>query len=243
MRWSLRILTVSGIGIYVHITFLILVAWIGAMFFQSGGAVHAFHGVGLILAVFACVILHELGHALTAQRFGIRTKDIILLPIGGVARLERIPREPGREFLIAIAGPLVNVVIASLLYVTFRVTIPGFRTGEIDPELFRTPGLVTFLRQLFWINVGMVVFNMLPAFPMAGGRILGSALASVMDYTQAPRVAAFIGQGVAVIMGIYAMFHPLPLLFIVAVFVFLGAAGEAAAVQLRAAFQGLTTAT
>src|SRR5688572_5742734 len=165
MRWSLRILTVSGIGIYVHITFLILVAWIGAMFFQSGGAVHAFHGVGLILAVFACVILHELGHALTAQRFGIRTKDIILLPIGGVARLERIPREPGREFLIAIAGPLVNVVVAGLLYSVIRVALPSVSLEEVDENLLRTPGLDTFLIQLLAVNVVMVVFNMIPAFP------------------------------------------------------------------------------
>ena len=244
MRWSLRILTVSGIGIYVHITFLILVAWIGAIFFQSGGTVHAIHGVGLILAVFTCVILHELGHALTAKRFGIRTKDIILLPIGGVARLERIPREPGKEFLIAIAGPLVNVVIAALLYGVFRLALPPISMEEIDEELIRRPGLRTFLIQLLTINVFMVVFNMIPAFPMDGGRILRSALAAVMDYTRATRIAAAMGQGVAVIMGIVAIVYAhQPFLLLVAVFVFLGAAGEAAAVQLRAAFQGLTTAT
>jgi Zn-dependent protease/CBS domain-containing protein len=243
MRWSLRILTVSGIGIYVHITFLILVAWIGAIFFQSGGAVHAVHGILLILAVFACVVLHELGHALTAKRFGIKTKDITLLPIGGVARLERIPREPGKEFLIAIAGPLVNVVIAGLLYSVIRVALPSVSLEEVDENLLQTPGLDTFLIQLLAVNVVMVVFNMIPAFPMDGGRILRSALASVMDYATATRIAAFIGQSVAVVMGIFAIYKPLPLLFIVAVFVFLGAAGEAAAVQLRATFQGLTTAT
>jgi Zn-dependent protease/CBS domain-containing protein len=246
MRWSFRIATVAGIGIFVHITFLILVAWIGAVFFQSGGTVHAVHGVGLMLAVFTCVVLHELGHALTARRFGIKTKDIILLPIGGVARLERIPREPGKEFLIAIAGPLVNVVIAGVLCGVILLTLPVPSIEEIDEDLLRTPGVGTFLIQLLGINIGMVVFNMIPAFPMDGGRILRSALASVMEYTRATRIAAVIGQGVAVAMGITAMFllkQPQPLLLLVAVFVFLGAAGEAAAVQLRAAFQGLTTAS
>jgi Zn-dependent protease/CBS domain-containing protein len=234
MRWSFRILTVAGIGIYVHITFLLFAGWIAASL--------ALPGIALILSVFACVLLHELGHALTAKRFGVKTKDIILLPIGGVARLERIPREPGQEFLIAIAGPLVNVVIAGAI--TACLHLLG-QPISIDFEEVMRPqtGWQPYLQRLLFFNVSMVLFNMIPAFPMDGGRILRSLLAFVLDYSKATRIAAGIGQFIAVLGGLAGILLQNPFLVLIAVFVFLGASGEAAVAQLQATFRGLPTST
>jgi Zn-dependent protease/CBS domain-containing protein len=244
MRWSFRILTVAGIGVYLHITFLLLIAWIAALYFLQGGAASALQGTALVISVFGCVLLHELGHALTAKRFGIKTKDIILLPIGGVARLERIPREPARELLIAIAGPLVNVVIAGALYgVLVALDPPRFTGEEMQEMIGRAVGLQAYLLQLFYVNVAMAVFNMIPAFPMDGGRILRALLGLAFDYTVATRIAATVGQGLAIFGGLVGIFQNHPMLLLIAVFVFLGAAGEAAAAQLQAAFRGLPTAT
>src|SRR5688572_19607479 len=212
MRWSLRILTVSGIGIYVHITFLILVAWIGAIFFQSGGAVHAVHGIVLILAVFACVVLHEFGHALTAKKFGIKTRDITLLPIGGVARLERMPEDPKQELWVALAGPAVNVVIAAVLFVVLQ-----FTGGMESPSTLSVTG-GPFLGRLLIVNSCLVLFNMLPAFPMDGGRIVRALLAMRMDYMKATQIAAGLGQGMACLFGFIGLFSN-PFLVFIALFV------------------------
>jgi Zn-dependent protease/CBS domain-containing protein len=241
MRWSFRILTIAGIGIYLHITFLLLIAWIATGYFLQRGAAFAIQGTALVLSIFGCVLLHELGHALTAKRFGIKTKDIILLPIGGVARLERIPREPGQEFVIAVAGPLVNVAIAGALYgVLLAFTPPRFTQEEM---LAPAAGWHAYLLKLFYFNVAMAVFNMIPAFPMDGGRILRSLLGFAFDYGLATRIAATVGQSLAVFGGLVGVVTGNPFLLLIAVFVFLGAAGEAAVVQLQAAFRGLPTAT
>jgi Zn-dependent protease len=232
MKWSWKLGTVAGIGLYVHATFLLLVAWVGLADWLQGGATSALAGVVFILTLFACVVLHELGHALTAQRYGIRTRDITLLPIGGVSRLERIPDNPRQEVWVALAGPAVNVVIAAVLYLWLH--------------LFATPRPLTamslnggpFLERLMVVNVSLAVFNLLPAFPMDGGRVLRALLALRMDYTRATQVAAHVGQALAFAFGLVGLFTN-PFLLFIAFFVWIGAAQEASMVQMRSALGGI----
>src|SRR5512135_1148628 len=167
MPWSWRLGTVAGIPIYLHGTFLLLIAivlfsdWVREQSLVAAGA-----GVLFVLAVFGTVVLHEFGHALTAKRYGIRTRDITLLPIGGVARLERMPDDPKQELWVALAGPAVNVAIAAVLFVWLFVT-NGF---EPLSNLSMVTG--SFVERLMFVNVTLVLFNLLPAFPMDGGRVL-----------------------------------------------------------------------
>ena len=191
--WAWRIARIAGIDVYIHLTFLIIVGWIGMSFWVASGTVlAAVEGVAFILAIFGCVVLHEMGHALAARRYGISTRDITLYPIGGVARLERMPERPQQEFVVAIAGPLVNVaiavVIAGVLWLTGQVVAPQ--------AVSMTEG--SFLSRLMMVNVALVVFNMLPAFPMDGGRVLRALLATRIDYTTATKIAASVGQSMAI---------------------------------------------
>src|SRR5437899_6183797 len=165
MRWSIKIARIAGTEIRIHVTFLLFRAWIGFTYYQVAGIDAATAGVVFILALFGCVLLHELGHALTARAFGIRTPDITLLPIGGVARLERIPDEPKQELLIAIAGPLVNVAIAAAL-----IFFLDHRAAASDFGDFNTPR-VAMWDKLATVNITLVLFNLIPAFPMDGGRV------------------------------------------------------------------------
>ncbi|MCA9108422.1 MAG: site-2 protease family protein [Planctomycetaceae bacterium] len=172
MKSSLKLGQIAGIGVFVHWSFFLLLAWIIYMGIAAGEtAAVVIGGVGFILALFGCIVLHELGHALMARRFHVQTRDITLLPIGGVARLERIPRDPTQELLIAVAGPAVNVVIAIVL----AAVIVLF--GHVDQ--LGTTRLLTgqFLARLMWVNLGLVLFNLIPAFPMDGGRVLRALLA------------------------------------------------------------------
>jgi Zn-dependent protease/CBS domain-containing protein len=234
MKWSIKIGQVSGIKIYMHWTFLILVAWIFMAYLGQGQSVAmATRGVALILALFVCVILHELGHALTARRYNIATRDITLLPIGGVARLERMPREPVQELLVAAAGPAVNVVIAAIL---FLVSVAlGKPVSALDA--FRVHA--SFMGKLMSMNLFIVAFNLLPAFPMDGGRILRALLAQSMDYARATAIAARIGQAMSILFFLVGLFSPWVLLMVVALFVFLGAQAEAEMVQLSVNLRGL----
>lgn len=239
MRGSLRILTIAGIGIYIHWTFLLLLAWVFSARVWDGSHVGAALGeVGFVLAIFGCVTLHELGHALTAARFGIRTRDITMLPIGGVARLERIPRDPIQELLIAVAGPAVNVVIAAALLLGLAAM-----GGLILPELSAGAETVLvgagFLERLLLVNVLLVLFNLIPAFPMDGGRILRAILATAMPYGKATHIAAVVGQVLAFGFGALALLTGNPVLALIAVFVFLGAGAEARAAQSHDLFRGL----
>ena len=141
-------------------------------YYQIGGAPAAWEGVAFVIAVFACVVLHEFGHVAAARYFGIKTPDITLLPIGGVARLERMPEEPGQEFVIAVAGPLVNVAIAALIFAALGSSAGASQLAGIDDPR------MSFLTRLAGVNVFLVLFNIIPAFPMDGGRILRAALAA-----------------------------------------------------------------
>ncbi len=227
MRWSWRIGTIAGIGIYVHATFWLLILFILYDYWvREHSVTMALSGVAFIMVIFVCIVFHELGHALTARRFGIRTRDITLLPIGGLARLERMPDQPMQEFWVALAGPAVNVVIAAAL---FGVLLALGSVPQIGQ--FRWVG-GNFLNKLMVVNVWLVAFNLLPAFPMDGGRVLRALLATRMEYTRATHLAARIGQGMAYLFGLLGLFTD-PFLLFIALFVWMGAEQESAMSQIH----------
>jgi Zn-dependent protease len=221
MRSSLKVATVFGIEVRIHLTFLLFLVWIWFSYYQVGGLTGAIEGVLFILALFACVLLHEFGHAFAARGFGIETPDITLLPFGGVARLNRIPETPWQELVVAIAGPLVNVVIAAVLILVIHTS-----AGLEQLEYLESPR-VELLAKLTTVNVMLVLFNLIPAFPMDGGRVLRALLAMAMPYVRATQIAAWIGQGLAVVFGIVGIFGN-PMLIFIAFFIFVGAQQEAA---------------
>lgn len=234
MKSSIKIGSIAGIGIFLHWTFLLLIAGIFAFYlFQGNSVAAAVVGVGLIAAVFACVVLHELGHALTARRFDVPTRDITLYPIGGVARLQRIPEEPMKEFWIAVAGPAVNVVIAVALFAVIWIAGASF-----SPEVFIDP-TSNFLGTLMWLNIVLVGFNLLPAFPMDGGRVLRALLAARMDYARATQIAASVGQGMAILFGVVGLVGFNPILLFIALFVYVGAQQEAQQAMMRTVTEGV----
>ncbi len=224
MNYTLLLGKVAGIKLKLHWTFLILLGWIFiASFSQSGEISAGLAGVGFIIALFACVVLHELGHALTARQYGIPTRSIVLLPIGGVANLERLPEDPKQELWVALAGPAVNVVIAIVLFLLLQLTggMPDLAT--MDPE---TTQLGTnFLFSLLAVNVLLVLFNMIPAFPMDGGRVLRALLAMRFSRAQATEMAARLGQMLAIVFVFLGFFYNFWLVFI-GLFVYLGAGAE-----------------
>ncbi|HVK58137.1 MAG TPA: site-2 protease family protein [Candidatus Kapabacteria bacterium] len=232
MRWTFHIARIAGIDVKVHATFLLLLGFYGFAFYGQGGLSAAVQGVIFITLVFCCVLLHEFGHALAARRYGINTPDITLLPIGGLARLDRMPEKPMEELVVAVAGPLVNVVIAGLLapFVSFRTM------AQPDVLEHFSFGLIP---QLFIANCILVAFNMIPAFPMDGGRILRAFLAMRMDYAKATNIAASIGQTLAFTGALFALVWWKPMLMLVAIFVFFGAQSEAAHAQMRSITNGL----
>ena len=225
MGWSLPIFRIAGIQLRIHVTFVLLIAWLAFGYYAQGGSPAAAEGVIFVLLLFFCVVLHEFGHALAAKAFGINTPDITLLPIGGVARLERMPEEPKQELLIAVAGPAVNVVIALGLFVAGGSFINPF----VNPAAPERVGLVS---QLLIINVLLVAFNLLPAFPMDGGRVLRALLAIRMSYARATQIAATVGQGFAFVFGFIGLIWN-PFLIFIALFVYIGASQEAALAQMK----------
>ena len=233
MKWSWTLGRLFGIRLRMHWTFLLLLLWIGFIYGDIGGLEAAIRGILFVLAVFACVVLHEYGHALTARRYGIATRDITLLPIGGVARLERMPSDPKQELLVAIAGPAVNVVIAAVLAAALWAT-GNFPRTVLPGDILES----SFFANLMRVNLFIVAFNLLPAFPMDGGRVLRALLARRIDYVRATDIAAQIGQLMAILFAVAGLFvfGNIWLLFI-AIFVYMGAEAEAQLVRTRVAIE------
>jgi Zn-dependent protease len=231
MKWSWKIARVAGIDVYLHATFLLIIGWV-ALSHWSQGLAGMISGPLFILALFACVVLHEFGHALTARRYGIKTRDITLYPIGGVARLERMPDQPLQELWVALAGPAVNLVIAAALFAWLALT------ATFVPIEHLTVTTGPFLERLLVTNLFLAGFNLLPAFPMDGGRVLRALLALRLEYTRATQIAATIGQGMALLFGFVGIFGN-PLLMFIALFVWIGAAQEASLVLMKSALAGI----
>ncbi len=226
MGWSIRLFDVAGTAVRIHLTFFLLLAWIAAIHYNRGGAAAAVDGVLFIVLLFVCVVLHEFGHVFAARRYGIGTSDVTLLPIGGVASLERMPEKPSQEIFVALAGPAVNVVIALVLVGLLGARFDLSQMTQLQEATSTLTGRVAAA------NVALVIFNLIPAFPMDGGRVLRALLAIPMGYTRATRVAATIGQGLAFLFALLGLMGN-PLLVLIAVFIFLAASGEAGYVQMR----------
>ncbi|NUN49286.1 MAG: site-2 protease family protein [Candidatus Brocadiae bacterium] len=233
MKWSIRIARVRGIGIYVHLTFFLVLVWVGWMEWQrSGSMAQVGGGVLFTLLTFFIIVLHELGHAISAGWFGIRTKDITLLPIGGLARLERMPEKPWQEIVVALAGPAVNVILA--LAIGGAILLAGRR-----PDLFGSDPMTGSLpARLFWLNVILTAFNLIPAFPMDGGRVLRASLAAVTDHATGTRWAALVGRGIAALFVVAGLTWN-PGLALIGIFVWFGAGAEARAAELKSSLAGL----
>ncbi len=236
MKGSFKLGRFAGIDVYLHFTFPLFLLLIATLDLTGGSSMAAaMHGVVFVCAVFGCVLLHEFGHALAARHYGIRTRDITLLPIGGVARLERIPENPIQELWVALAGPAVNVVLIVLLGAWMILTGRGI--GMESLEWARGP----LAPRLLLANVAMVLFNLVPAFPMDGGRVLRAILAFGMNHARATRIAAGLGQVIAVGFAVFGLLAMLtgqgnPLLLFIAIFIWFAARQEAAMATLR---QGL----
>ena len=232
MSWSLNIGRVAGTVVRIHLTFLLFLAWIFAANYAAGGAATAWNSVLFMVLLFLCVLLHEFGHIFTARAFGVTTPYVTLLPIGGVAQLERIPEEPGQEFLIAIAGPLVNVAIAGVLMLFAGAHLEPGAAAAVDNTQ------IAMVDRLAAVNLFLALFNLIPAFPMDGGRVLRALLASRMGYVRATEIAASIGQFVAFALGFLGLMYS-PILIFIAIFVYLAASSEAHMVALRAVSRGV----
>ncbi len=237
MNWSFRVLDVAGIPIRIHGTFFLILI-LGAYQWGSmtGTLMGAVFGIVLMALLFVCVTLHELGHSLVAKVFGIPVRQIVLLPLGGIAQITKNPEKPLHELLIAVAGPLVNVVIAILLLAALGFSAaPQMLTGHgmLPGEMSNTPSLTTLLSWLLMANVSLALFNLIPAFPLDGGRVFRALMAMFIGYPRATRLASASGQFIAIILGIYAVLNSQFLLALVAVFIFFGAGQETAAVEAK----------
>ena len=234
MKWSCKVGQLAGIELRIHATFLLLLGWVWANYWLAGKTMQAMlAGAGFIAALFASVVLHEMGHALAARKFGIQTRDITLLPIGGLARLQRMPEEPRQELWVALAGPAVNVAIAAILVAGLALThgwAPFSQLSVVSGSL---------VERLLLANISLVLFNLIPAFPMDGGRVLRAVLASRMTYARATRIAASTGQALAMVFGFVGLFTN-PMLLFIGLFVWIGASQEAGAVQTRSALSLVT---
>src|SRR5215469_9331012 len=227
MGWSLNIGSILGTAIRIHITFLIFLVWIFIASWTSGGPATAWNALAFMILLFACVLAHEFGHIFTARAFGVPTPDVTLLPIGGVARLARIPEEPWQEFLIAIAGPLVNVAIAIILVLLAGAHFNASELAQMESTR------ISLIDRLAEVNLFLAVFNMIPAFPMDGGRVLRALLAIRLGHVRPTAIAALIVQWTAFGLGFLGLFYN-PILIFIAIFVYLAAASEAQMVSLRA---------
>lgn len=228
MGWSLTIGRIAGTDIRLHFTFLLFLIWIGVSDYLAGGAAAAVDSILFLVLVFLCVTLHEFGHILMGRRFGIRTPEVILSPIGGIANMERMPEKPSQELLVAIAGPLVNAAIVILLIAAFGLGLTPVSMADFDGA--------TLAQRLLFINVMLVAFNLIPAFPMDGGRVLRALLAMRMGLPRATALAARIGQGFAFLFVAVGLFYN-PILMLVGVFIYFAAGAE----EQSAAFTGFAS--
>ena len=229
MGWSFKIGQIFGIDIKVHLSFLIILVW-GA--FNYGGNGGLIYGVTVTLALFALVLLHELGHSLAAMSYGIKVKDIVLMMLGGVARLERMPEKPLHELVVALAGPAVNVMLAIALWPV--VTLLNSGGAEVfSLRAVTQPGLLGLLNFLFVANVSLAVFNMIPAFPLDGGRVFRALLGFFTNYQNATRLAVQIGRLLAFAGGVFAVMYGQIFLGLVALFIFSAGGQENRAVAVR----------
>ena len=233
MKWQWKLARIAGIDVYMHATFLLLIGWAAVSYWTEQGTLQAvLSGVFFILLLFGFVVMHEYGHALTARRYGIKTRDITLYPIGGVARLERMPEKPIEELWVALAGPAVNVVVVIVLFAYLAVT----RTFEPLTSLSVSTG--SLIERLMIVNLWLVGFNLIPAFPMDGGRVLRALLGLRMEYVRATQVAAHVGQAFAFLFGFIGLFSN-PFLLFIAFFVWTGASQEASMVQMKRSISGI----
>src|SRR5215467_12790121 len=233
MSWSVNIGSVAGTAIRIHVTFLLLLAFFFLQGWAAAGSINdGVNSVVFVVLVFACVLAHEFGHIFAARAYGIETPDVTLLPIGGVARLARIPEEPVQELLIALAGPAVNVAIVVVLLVLFGSQAEPTQLASVENTKIALADRLTI------VNLFLALFNMIPAFPMDGGRVLRALLAIRLGYVRATKVAAVIGQALAFVMGAIGLFYN-PLLIFIALFVYFAASSEAHAASLRAMSQGV----
>jgi Zn-dependent protease len=230
MGWSLKLGRILGITFRVHVTFLLLLLFIFLSVLPQKGSAAAFTAVLFICAIFACVLIHELAHSLIARRFGVEAKSITLLPIGGVATMEEIPEKPSQEIAISIIGPLINLAIAGVLYL-----LVGRWAGVGAPNM-QPDSPQAFFAGLIGVNILLAIFNLIPAFPMDGGRVLRGILALKLDYGRATWIAVGIGQGVAMLFIFYGIFFNW-WLALIGLFLYLGAGSEKQQVALRSALR------
>lgn len=234
VKWSIKIGRIAGIDLYLHATFLILVIWLAVSEYLGGHNVAAMlSAIGFILLLFFIIILHELGHALAARKYGIETRDITLLPIGGLARLEKLPEDPGQELVVAIAGPLVNLVIAAALFVGISIASGPGEVLNVSLEGGN------FMARLMWLNVWLAFFNLLPAFPMDGGRVLRALVAMRLSRERATEIAVNVGHFMALLFGLVGIFVN-PFLVFIALFIWVGADAELQQVRMTAYLHGIS---
>jgi Zn-dependent protease len=229
MGWSIKLGRLFGVDVKMHFTFLLILVW-GA--FAYGGDAGPLYGVIVTLSLFTLVFLHELGHSLAAMTYGIQVRDITLLPIGGVARLERMPEKPVQELVVALAGPAVNVVLAVGL-LPILVVISLTQSVPFSLGAFGQPGVLGFLTFLFGANVSLAIFNMIPAFPLDGGRVFRAVLGFFTSYQRATQIAATVGRILAIGLGVFAVFGGQIWLALIALFIFFVGGQEANAVTAR----------
>lgn len=229
MGWSIKLGQIFGINIKVHLTFFLILIW-GA--FSYGGNAGPVYGLIVTLALFTLVLLHELGHSLTAMGYGIRVQDITLLPIGGVARLERMPEKPAQELVVALAGPAVNILLALVLLPA--VLGLGLAQGSLlSLSAWTQPGLLGLLTFLLSANLSLAVFNLIPAFPMDGGRVFRAVLGLLTNYQNATRIAVFVGRTLAIGLGLIGIFSGQFFLALIALFIFTASGQEGQAVVAK----------
>ncbi len=234
MKGSLKIGNIAGIGVFIHWTFTLLIVYIIFSNYQAGHSVEQMlWSLFFILSIFGTVFLHELGHALAAKKYNIKTKDITLLPIGGLARLESIPEKPKEELVVALAGPAVNIALA--LLTGLFISMPDAK--ELTIQLSGGVNSGNFFLNFFIVNLWLAVFNMIPAFPMDGGRVLRALLSMKFERHIATNIAARIGQFLAVGF-VFLGFFSNPFLVFIGLFIFLGAQAEAAYTQTKSLLAG-----